>query len=385
MKGLILSGGSGTRLRPITHTRAKQLVPVANRPVLFYAIDAMALAGITDIGIVISPVTGSEIQAAVGNGSSFGVSISWITQDKPKGIAHCLLISRDFLDDDPFVLYLGDNILQQGLQGFVKRFEASRAGYPTGWRENRPTGQQIQQRPAARILFTTVSDPRLFGVAEFDDQGRLVGLVEKPADPPSSLALVGVYLFDRSIHSAVASVRPSKRGELEITDAIEWLIDNGYRVDHEILKGWWIDTGKKDPLLECNRLVLDTIADDVQGKVDTTSRITGRVALHADAELVDSVIEGPAVVGAGTRIVDSHIRPYVSVAEHCEITSSSVGNSVIMAGTKIVDTKHIVDSLIGRHAHIGCGVRNAGAEAGDTNLVVRLMIGDQCQVELGSS
>lgn len=373
MKGLILSGGSGTRLRPITHTRAKQLVPVANKPVLFYAIEAMALAGITDIGIVISPVTGSEIQAAVGDGSSFGVSISWITQDKPKGIAHCLLISRDFLGDDPFVLYLGDNILQQGLQGFVKRFEASRAN------------QRIQQRPTARILFTTVSDPRLFGVAEFDDQDRLVGLVEKPANPPSSLALVGVYLFDRSIHSAVASVQPSKRGELEITDAIEWLINNGCRVDHEILKGWWIDTGKKDPLLECNRLVLDTIADDVQGKVDTASRITGRVALHEDAELVDSVIEGPAVVGAGTRIVGSHIRPYVSVAEHCEITSSSVGNSVIMAGTKIVDIKHIVDSLIGRHAYIGCGVRNAGAEAGDANLIVRLMIGDQCQVELGSS
>ena len=241
MKGLILSGGAGTRLRPITHTSAKQLVPIANKPILFYGIEAMARAGIREIGIIVGS-TREEIKSAVGDGSQFGVKVTYIPQDEPLGLAHCVLIADKFLGDDDFIMYLGDNMLEQGLEEFVTDFESARAS------------KNENDKPSAQILLCHVEDPRHFGVAEVDKNGHVVRLVEKPKDPPSDLALVGVYLFDKTINKAVRSIKPSARGELEITDAIQWLVDNKLSVRHKVLQGWWIDTGKKDPLLECNRL-----------------------------------------------------------------------------------------------------------------------------------
>src|SRR5687767_1434789 len=273
MKGLILAGGHGTRLRPITHTSAKQLVPVANKPILFYGIEDMAAAGIKEIGIIVGD-TRAEIMEAVGDGSRFGVSVTYIPQDEPLGLAHCVLIARDFLGDDDFVMYLGDNMLQQGLDGFIDRFEAAQQAAGT------PTLDGGHDAPAAQILLCPVPDPHRFGVAEVDDKGHVVRLVEKPADPPSNLALVGVYLFTSAIHEAVAAIAPSERGELEITDAIQWLTDHGHVVRHEVLEGWWLDTGKKDPLLESNRRVLETIEGHIAGTVDETSVVDGRVVLE---------------------------------------------------------------------------------------------------------
>lgn len=338
MKGLILSGGAGTRLRPITHTSAKQLVPIANKPILFYGIEAMAAAGIHEIGIIIGD-TGDEVRAAVGDGSQFGVSVTYIAQDAPLGLAHCVLIAGDYLGADEFVMYLGDNMLEQGLRDFVARFEAERT--------------PGTERPAARILLAKVPNPSSFGVAELAaDGGSVVRLVEKPEDPPSDLALVGVYLFDERIHTAVAAIEPSARGELEITDAIQWLIDQGQTVGHEVLSGWWIDTGKKDPLLECNRLVLETLVSRVDGSVDSASKLEGTVVVEEGADIVGSTLRGPLIIGAGSRIENSYIGPYSSVAPGCTV----------------------VDSLIGR---------NTVVERSDARPVAtRLMIGDDCHVEV---
>ncbi|NDF69500.1 MAG: glucose-1-phosphate thymidylyltransferase, partial [Actinobacteria bacterium] len=258
MKGLILSGGAGTRLRPITHTSAKQLVPIANKPILFYGIEAMKKAGINEIGIIVGD-TRKEIMSAVGDGSQFGVKATYIPQDQPLGLAHCVLIAHEFLGDDDFVMYLGDNMLEQGLEGFVSEFESARA-------------KGGKTAPTAQILLCHVDDPRQFGVAEVTKEGHVKRLVEKPKDPPSDLALVGVYLFDKTINEAVRAIKPSKRGELEITDAIQWLIEQGKTVRHEVLRGWWIDTGKKDPLLECNRLVLEVLEPRNEGSVDASSQ-----------------------------------------------------------------------------------------------------------------
>ncbi len=368
MKGLILSGGSGTRLRPITHTSAKQLVPVANKPVLFYGIEAMATAGITDVGIVISPVTGAEIRSAVGDGSALGVSVTWIVQDEPLGLAHCVLVAQEFLGDDPFVMYLGDNMLQQPLEGFVQRFLADAQN------SARPRLGEAPTPAAARVLLAKVDDPTMFGVAELDQVGRVVRLVEKPQDPPSDLALVGVYLFDSAIHAAAASVEPSARGELEITDAIQVLIDSGRRVDCEVLEGWWIDTGKKDPLLECNRLVLDTITRRVDGTVTGESRVEGRVVLEHGAILADSTVRGPAVIGANTQVRDSHIGPYSAIGPDCEITGSEIDHSVLLQGARVTGVERLTDSLVGRHTVISA---NRGRSRG-----LRLMLGDHCELEV---
>ncbi len=351
MKGLILSGGAGTRLRPITHTSAKQLVPVANKPILFYGIEAMAAAGITDIGIIVGD-TRAEIMAAVGDGDRFGVTVTYIPQDAPLGLAHCVLIARPFLGDDAFVMYLGDNMLQQGLGAFVKRFDSA----------------------AAQILLCPVPDPQRFGVAALDADGHVVRLLEKPDEPPSNLALVGVYLFDRSIHEAVAAISPSSRGELEITDAIQWLIDNGHTVRHEVLAGWWLDTGKKDPLLESNRRVLETIEPRVEGKVDDESRVDGRVVIEAGAELVGSQVRGPAIIGAGTRLLNSYVGPFTAVAEECEIIDSEIEHSVVLAHSRIVGVSRLTDSLIGRHAEI--------IRSGQRPSATRLMLGDHSTVDL---
>ncbi len=368
MKGLILAGGAGTRLRPITHTSAKQLVPIANKPILFYGIEHMAAAGVKSIGIIVGvDAAADEIRAAVGDGSQFGVEVTYIPQAAPLGLAHCVLIARDFLRDDDFVMYLGDNMLQQDLRTFVEAFEASRERQPM-------LGEEELPAPCAQILLAHVDDPRQFGVAEIDRRGEIVRLVEKPADPPSDLALVGVYLFDATIHRAVASIEPSGRGELEITDAIDWLITNGHRVRHEVLDGWWIDTGKKDPLLHCNRLVLDTIERRVDGTVDGGSRVDGRVVVDASAELVNSVVRGPAVIGRGTRLVDTYIGPYTSIGAECELIDAEIEHSVVLDRSRIVGVHHIADSLLGRDVEV--------TRTGERPKATRLMLGDHSRADL---
>ena len=360
MKGLILSGGAGTRLRPLTHTRAKQLVPIANKPVLFYGIEDMAAAGITEIAIVVGD-THQEIEDAVGDGSQFGADVTYIRQEAPLGLAHCVLIARDFLGDDCFVMYLGDNMLEQGLAEFVEQFEQDR--------------EQGASPCHAQILLTPVDNPSSFGVAELGPDGDVVNLVEKPADPPSNLALVGVYIFDSSIHDAVAAIEPSARGELEITDAIDWLIQNGRRVSHQHLDGWWIDTGKKDPLLECNRLVLDTVVRQVDGAVDDASKVEGRVVVSQGAKIVNSTVRGPAVIGANTRVENTFIGPYTSIGSECVINDAELDHSVVLEGCRIDGTSRITDSLIGQHVHV--------TRSPERRQASRLMLGDHSHLELG--
>ncbi len=361
MKGLILSGGAGTRLRPITHTSAKQLVPIANKPILFYGIEDMAAAGISEIGIIIGD-TGDEIREAVGDGSDFGVNVTYIPQDAPLGLAHCVLIARSFLGDDDFIMYLGDNMLEQGLAGFVSRFEAERL-------------PGAAASPSAQILLAKVPNPTAFGVAELSpDGGSVVRLVEKPEHPPSDLALVGVYLFDSTIHDAVAAIEPSERGELEITDAIQWLIDAGRRVRHEVLEGWWIDTGKKDPLLECNRLVLDVLLPRNDGSIDATSKVEGKVVIEKGAVIVNSTLRGPLVIGKDTRIENSYIGPFSSVANNCLVQDSELDHSVVLRNSTIIGIPRIVDSLIGRNTTVQRSAERPQA--------TRLMLGDDSRVEV---
>lgn len=358
MKALILAGGEGTRLRPITHTSAKQLVPVANKPILFYGIEAMVKAGITEIG-VITGSTGPEVRAALGDGAAFGAEITYIPQDAPLGLAHCVLIAHDFLGNDDFVMYLGDNLLEQDLGAFVRAFETARTSL---------------EPPAAQILLKQVPDPHRFGIATLDAEGHVVELVEKPSDPPSDLALVGVYLFDAEIHDAVRAIEPSPRGELEITDAIQWLITNGRRVRTELLTGWWIDTGKLTPLLEANRLLLEKIETRVDGKVDDLSSIDGKVVIAEGAEIVNSTVRGPVTIGRDTKIVDSFVGPFSAIGDGCQVLDSEIEHSVIMNGSQLLHIPRLEDSLIGRDAVIERTNRRPRA--------LRLMIGDHCQVDV---
>jgi glucose-1-phosphate thymidylyltransferase len=367
MKGLILSGGAGTRLRPITHTSAKQLVPVANKPILFYGIEDLAEAGITEIGIIVGQ-TGDEIRAAVGDGSRWGVHVTYIPQDEPLGLAHCVLIAQDFLGDEDFVMYLGDNLLRQGVKEFVDRFEADRA------KALDTSGGGELVPPTAQILLAKVPDPQRFGVAEVNDAGEVVRLLEKPEIPPSDLALVGVYLFDPTIHEAVRAIKPSARGELEITDAIQWLIDRGHRVRHEVLDGWWKDTGKLDPLLEGNRLVLEAIEPAVHGSVDETSKLDGRVVIEEGAEIVNSTIRGPAIIGERTKVVDSYIGPFTAIYYECEIVESEIEHSIVLEQSRIVGVRRVIDSLIGKEVQVTRGRARPHA--------TRLMLGDHSQVDL---
>jgi glucose-1-phosphate thymidylyltransferase len=368
MKGLILAAGAGTRLRPITHTSAKQLVPIANKPIICYAIEHMAAAGIKEIGVVVGlDQAATEIRDTLGDGSRFGVEITYIPQEAPLGLAHCVLISRDFLADDDFVMYLGDNMLQQDLRTFVERFEGARHEHPMLGEEHLPP-------PVAQILLAHVEDPRQFGVAAFDQRGDVVQLVEKPAEPPSDLALVGVYLFDPTIHDAVRAITPSNRGELEITDAIQWLLNHGHRVRHEVLTGWWIDTGKKDPLLQCNFLVLDTITQQIDGHLDERSRVEGRVVVGQGAELVNSVVRGPAVIGPGTRLVDTYVGPYTSIGAQCELVDAEIEHSVVLDRGRITGVHRIKDSLLGRDVEV--------VRSGEHPRAHRLMLGDHSRADL---
>jgi len=358
VKALILAGGAGTRLRPITHTSAKQLVPVANKPILFYGIEAMVAAGIKDIGVIVGD-TRAEVMAALGDGSRWGAEITFIPQDAPLGLAHCVLIAGDFLGDDDFVMYLGDNLLEQDVAAFVYAFESARVG---------------AEPPAAQILLKRVPDPHRFGIAELDARGHVVRLVEKPADPPSDLALVGVYLFDRTIHDAVRAIEPSPRGELEITDAIQWLVDHGSRVRQEVLSGWWIDTGKLTPLLEANRLLLERIEPRIDGEVDEGSVLDGRVVVEAGARVVNSTLRGPLVIGAGAVVEHSFVGPFSAIGDRCEVRHSEIEHSVVMEGSRILDIQRLEDSLIGKDAVVSRTQVRPRA--------LRLMVGDHCQVDV---
>jgi len=331
MKGLILSGGKGTRLRPITYTRAKQLVPVANKPVLFYGLEALVAAGITEIGVVVGD-TQAEIRAAVGDGSRWGARVTYIEQDAPRGLAHAVLISEAFIDGAPFVMYLGDNLLNRGISGFVEEFD--------------------REKPAAQILLARVPDPQMFGVAELSG-GRVVRLVEKPKEPKSDLALVGVYMFGSEVFASVKRIRPSFRNELEITDAIQDLIDRGLEVRPHIVEGWWKDTGKLEDMLEANRLILDTLERRVDGTVDADSRIEGKVVIEAGATIERSVVRGPVIIGANARISDAYVGPFTSVGDRVEIRETEIEHSIVLEGAVITDlANRVEDSLIGRNVSI---------------------------------
>ncbi|MET9057849.1 MULTISPECIES: glucose-1-phosphate thymidylyltransferase [Streptomyces] len=331
MKALVLSGGAGTRLRPITHTSAKQLVPVANKAVLFYGLESIAAAGVTEVGVIVGD-TADEIREAVGDGSRFGLDITYIPQERPLGLAHAVLIARDWLGDDDFVMYLGDNFIVGGITDLVDEFRRT--------------------RPDAQILLTRVPDPRAFGVAELDAAGQVVGLEEKPRTPKSDLALVGVYLFTPAIHEAVRAVRPSFRGELEITHAIQHLIDQGADVRSTIIKGYWKDTGNVVDMLEVNRTVLESLDRRIDGRVDDASETVGRVIVEAGATVVNSRLVGPVVIGAGTEVRDSYVGPFTSVAENCRITDSELEFSIVLRDSSIDGVGRIENSLIGRHVEV---------------------------------
>jgi glucose-1-phosphate thymidylyltransferase len=355
VKALVLSGGAGTRLRPITYTSAKQLVPVANKPVLFYGLEAIAEVGITDVGLVVGD-TVAEIKAAVGDGSAFGFEASYIRQSAPLGLAHAVLEARSFLGDDDFVMYLGDNFIVGGIATLVDRFRDT--------------------RPAAQIMLTKVPEPSQFGVAELDDSGRVVGLEEKPAKPKSDLALVGVYMFTAAVHEAVRNLKPSWRGELEITEAIQWLIDSGQRVDSSVITGYWKDTGNVADMLEVNRMVLESTESAVRGTADKASQLIGRVAIEPGARVAGSRIVGPAIIGAGSQVLDSYVGPFTSIGPDCLIADSEIEYSIVLAGASIKGVRRIEASLIGRGVEVTPAPRVGRAH--------RLVLGDHSKVQISS-
>jgi glucose-1-phosphate thymidylyltransferase len=351
LKGLILSGGKGTRLRPITHTSAKQLVPVANKPVLFYGIEAMADAGIEEVGIIIAPETGDEIRAVAGDGSRFGVQLTYIVQDAPLGLAHAVLTAEPFLGGSPFVMYLGDNLLQGGIEDLVAAFR--------------------EHKPDALILLTPVSDPEHYGVAELRE-GAVVRLIEKPSAPQTNLALVGVYMFTSTVHAAARAIQPSDRGELEITDAIQHLVDQGLRVEPHIVKGWWKDTGRLEDMLAANRLVLDTIEARVEGDL-VESQVDGRVVIEPGALLERSAVRGPAIIGTGARLTDCYVGPYTAIGEGCTIQDAEVEHSILLAGSSVRDLAgRMESSLLGRNVKIGRDDRQPRA--------YRFLVGDNSEI-----
>jgi len=331
MKGLILSGGKGTRLYPLTYTCAKQLVPVANKPVLFRVIEAIKEAGITDMGIVVGD-TAVEIKEAVGDGSRWDASITYIQQEAPLGLAHGVKIAQEFLGQERFVMFLGDNVIQGGISSLIKQFQE--CDY------------------SCQIVLTQVTNPQQYGVAVLKN-GCVVRLVEKPRDPPSDLALVGIYLFDHHVFEAVNDIRPSWRNELEITDAIQYLVDHGYKVYPYIHEGWWIDTGAPGDMLDANRLVLDELEPKIEGYVDRASKLIGKVTIQKGAEVMSSVIRGPAIIGEETRIVNSYIGPFTSVYHHVVVEKSEIEHSIILEHSRIIDIpQRIESSLIGRNVEV---------------------------------
>lgn len=355
MKALVLAGGKGVRLKPLTATMPKQLVPVANRPIIFYGMEQIREAGISDIGVVISPETGADIRKALGDGDRWGAKITYIVQPRPAGLAHAVATACDFLGDSAFLMFLGDNLIQGGVAAFAREYESS--------------------RPDALILLKEVADPRLFGVAELDSKGNILRLEEKPTEPKSKYAVVGAYMFSHVIHREIAQLKPSRRGELEITDAIQRLIETGRNVKSHVLTGWWLDTGKKDDLLEANRVVLDDLLQrDIKGKVDDKSKLVGRVQICEETVIENSTVRGPVSIAEKCVVRNSFIGPFSSIGPNTVIEDSSVEHSVILEGSRICRIERLEDSLVGRGTTIGPCEKGARA--------VRLFVGDNCRLEL---
>ena len=353
LKGLVLAGGKGSRLRPLTATGAKQLVPVANKPVLFYALEQLTAAGIDEIGIVTGD-TADQVRAAVGDGSAFGARVTYLPQSAPLGLAHAILTARDWLGEDPFCMYLGDNFLRRGIAPYAARFAAD---------------------CAAQILLKRVDDASAFGVAVLDEQGQVRRLVEKPKQPISDLAVIGVYFFGPEVHAVIPHLRPSTRGELEITDAIQALIDAGHTVRSAVIDDDWIDTGKKDDMLEANRLVLATLSRRIEGEVDAASTLVGDVVIEPGATVAASTVRGPAIIGAGTRLTDAYVGPFTAIGPRCELTGCEIEHSIVLEGSTIRHvTARIADSLIGREVVVERSPLKPQA--------VRLMLGDHSQVDI---
>jgi len=353
MKALVLSGGAGTRLRPITHTSAKQLVPVANKPVLFYGLEAIRDAGVTDVGIIVGD-TAAEIEAAVGDGAELGIRVTYIRQDAPLGLAHCVLIAQDFLGDDDFVMYLGDNFIIGGITELVDEFRAGTYD--------------------AQILLTKVDNPSQFGVAELGPNGGVTTLVEKPKEPRSDLALVGVYMFRPVVHDAVRAITPSARGELEITDALQWLIDEGRDVRPHLVTGYWKDTGRLEDMLECNRKVLESVEPVVAGTVDADSSLIGRVVVEQGAVIERSVVRGPAIIGRDTVLRDTYVGPFTSIYFGCLLEDTEIEHSIVLEQSRIRGVGRIEDSLIGKEVEVSPSTALPRAH--------RLMLGDHSRVSI---
>ena len=334
MKGLILSGGTGTRLYPLTYTSAKQLIPVANKPILFRVVEAIRDAGITDIGIVIGVGRAAdEIRTAVGIGDRWDVKITYVHQEHPLGLAHAVKVSREFLGDERFVMFLGDNVIQGGISNLIAQFAGSDRN--------------------CQIVLTQVAHPEQYGVAELGEDGQIVRLIEKPRQPPSDLALVGIYMFDHHVHEAVDNITPSWRSELEITDAIQWMVDRGYQVHPYIHRGWWIDTGAPSAMLEANSLVLEELTPKIEGYVDRDAEVDGRVTIQKGAEVINSVVRGPTIIGERSRIVNSYIGPFTSIYHDVVIENSEIERSIVLEYSQIHDTPaRVQDSLIGRHVSL---------------------------------
>jgi glucose-1-phosphate thymidylyltransferase len=355
LKGLVLSGGRGTRLRPLTHTAAKQLVPVGNRPILFHVLDNLKNAGVDDVGIVISPETGNAVRDAVGDGKSWGMRIEYILQSEPLGLAHAVKIAQPYLGADSFVMYLGDNLIGAGIRDYRDRFEESGA--------------------QASILLKTVENPSSFGIAEVDDQQRVIRLVEKPKEPKSNFALVGIYFFKPEIHQAISRISPSWRGELEITDAIQGLLDGGGEVLSDRVEAWWLDTGKKDDLLTANTVVLDEwVTRRIEGEINPQSQVTGRVQLGHGSRVVNSTVRGPVVIGDNVSVENSFVGPFTSIGNGCRIVSSVLEHCVLLEGARIEHVDRLEDSLIGKNSVV--------LKDHTSRQAYRLMIGDDSEVLL---